>query len=1103
VNTSSAKPLIGRFGVPLLLFPCLLWVTALFGQAARPAVSSAKETQAGGSAPAKASAPDYSSEAFVYEKVLTKAAFAKDGTETADSQVMVKVQSQAGVQKFSVIRFPYASADQKMAVVYVRARKADGTVVNTPLDTIQDMPAAITREAPYYSDVREEQVAVKGLEPGDTLEYEYRSQEKPLTPGEFWFNYDFVREGIALDEELDVSVPKDRQVIVGGGPLKPQLEVESGRRIYRWKTSRLHHETGDDAERVRKSFDSPPADVEITSFRNWAELGEWFRKLAGPRAAPTPEIRAKAADLTKGMTTDAEKLRAIYDYVSLKFRYVGVAFGIGRYQPHAAGEVLNNAYGDCKDKETLLAALLAAAGIKAYPVLINSSHKIDPAVPSPGQFDHVIAAVPQTKGYLWLDTTPEVAPAGYLLLNLRDRQALVIPDEGPSQLVKTPADPPYKTLVTFDADAKLNTAGTLESDMKTDFQDDSEIFLRLALRVTPEQKWNDLLQAISYRLGFGGKVSNATFSTLDSTDPALKISYHYTRKDYPSWSDGKITLPLPQFSLPDAKDTAKKAAKPIDLGAPGDRKYTANVTLPAGYTPVLPAAINLEDDFAEYHTRFSFANGILHGERDLIIKTDKVPVAEAGAYKKFVKTVNDDDTAYVPLNSADASSSSNSVPEKAATLFEQGRKAWSQHDLAGAADDFKKAIAADEKFAGAWSSLGAVHVVQGNTEQGIEEIKKAIAVDPKEVTSYKMLAWAEITLRRQSEALKAWQSVEKVAPDDNEAPEHIAYILMAMKRYSEAVPQLELAVKRDPTNSRVFFALGEAEVRSGHAEKAFDSFAQGLKLDPSPMSLNHVAYDLAMGNQHLDAALGYAQKAVSQQEQKTASLSLDSLTNTDLREMDALAYFWDTLGWVDFRLGHYEEAEKYVLAAWQLAQAPSMADHLGQIYQKEGREAEARKFYAFALAAPQPSSPDLYLFGREVGQGSQTPTLNDNGMPETRRRLLALLKSGSRADQAIWSARNKLTRLRSVQLPKLTRKSAMADLFVLIAAGPRVTAVKFISGPPELRAAVKDLSSARFDDSFPDAGPEKVVRRGVLDCEPAVSYCQFILMTPDSVYSTQ
>src|ERR1019366_5109164 len=112
------------------------------------------------------------------------------------------------------------------------------------------------------------------------------------------------------------------------------------------------------------------------------------------RVEPTPEIPAKAEELTRGATSDDAKIRVLYGFVATKFRYIGVAFGIGRYQPHAATDVLSNGYGDCKDKHTLLAALLAAVGIKAYPVLINSSVTIDPDVPSLNQFDHVITVVP-------------------------------------------------------------------------------------------------------------------------------------------------------------------------------------------------------------------------------------------------------------------------------------------------------------------------------------------------------------------------------------------------------------------------------------------------------------------------------------------------------------------------------------------------------------------------------------------------------------------------------------------------------------------------------------------------------------------------------------
>jgi len=56
---------------------------------------------------------------------------------------------------------------------------------------------------PMYSDLREKYVPVKGLEPGDTLEYSVRWQlEKPLATGQFWIGYQFIKNAIVLDEQL-------------------------------------------------------------------------------------------------------------------------------------------------------------------------------------------------------------------------------------------------------------------------------------------------------------------------------------------------------------------------------------------------------------------------------------------------------------------------------------------------------------------------------------------------------------------------------------------------------------------------------------------------------------------------------------------------------------------------------------------------------------------------------------------------------------------------------------------------------------------------------------------------------------------------------------
>ena len=74
----------------------------------------------------------------------------------------------------------------------------------------------------------------------------------------------------------------------------------------------------------------------------------------------------------------------------------------------------------------------------ASSVLINSSRKLDPDIPSPSQFDHVITLLPMGKEEVWMDTTTEVAPFRLLSFNIRKKQGLVIPVTGAAHLEETP-----------------------------------------------------------------------------------------------------------------------------------------------------------------------------------------------------------------------------------------------------------------------------------------------------------------------------------------------------------------------------------------------------------------------------------------------------------------------------------------------------------------------------------------------------------------------------------------------------------------------------------------------------------------------------------------
>src|SRR5205814_3095355 len=159
-----------------------------------------------------------------------------------------------------------------------------------------------------------------------------------------------------------------------------------------------------------EELESDQPDVQLSSFTDWQKISTWYAKLQSERAVPDDAVKAKAAELTRGAGSEEQKARRLYDFVAQNIRYVSLSFGIGRFQPHAASEVLQNGYGDCKDKHTLLQALLAAEGIRSYPVLIHAYRKIDRDVPSRGQFDHGITAASIGGNLTWLDTTAEVAP---------------------------------------------------------------------------------------------------------------------------------------------------------------------------------------------------------------------------------------------------------------------------------------------------------------------------------------------------------------------------------------------------------------------------------------------------------------------------------------------------------------------------------------------------------------------------------------------------------------------------------------------------------------------------------------------------------------------
>ena len=1053
--------------------------------------------------PPAPAAADYSKEAAVGDFVSTKISFENDGTATTELTLRARVQSDAGVKHYGLETFSYQGATQTIEIAYIRVRKPDGSVVNTPLDNIQDLDAGITRDAPFYSDLREKHAAVKGLSPGDTLEYQVRwHTTKPLAPGQFWYNFDFEHEAIVLDEELEISIPRNRPVKLKSPDYKFAVADSKDRRVYTWKTANLKDHSQESSEskgRDARLGQLPPADVQISSFQSWDEVGRWYWGLQRERAQPTADIRTKYTELAQGTTDSSAILHTLYDFVSLKFRYIGVAFGIGRYQPHAAEDVLSNQFGDCKDKHTLLASLASAGGITVYPALISSSRRLDPDVPSPSQFDHVITAVPKGNGFDWLDTTAEVGPFGYLVPNLRDKQALVMPGDKPAVLVSTPAELPFQGVQKLSVEGKLSPDGTLDAKMKYSAHGDFEVLLRAGFRQVAQPQWKDFVQQLSYGMGFAGTVSDVNATSPEDTRSPFEFSYSYDRKDYPDWSNHRITMPGMRLSVPAVKDDDAGSKTPIWLGSSIDLISDTKVEVPAGYSPDLPSDVVILRDYAEYRSTYRQEGQTIVSHRELKSKMREVPEASRQDYKDFAKNLDEDINRYIVLNSAASplvsmlrDPSTLSLAEALRTLpsssnaeaqkFEKQAFKSMVNNQDAAVEDLKKAVAADPKFARAWVILGSLQMTLAHSDAGLSAFRSAIDSDPTQPVPYQMLASALVNLRRVDEAIEVWRSLLKASPDDPVGVRNLAELLYVDKRYADAVPLLESEVNLDPSAAEPKSRLGIAYLNSGAADKGYALLQELLKANSGTMTLNAVAYELADANVKLPEALDYAQKAVNAEEEASQKIHLPEVALDDFQSASRIASYWDTLGWVHFRLGRLEDAEQYLHSAWTLSQNGVIAGHLGQLYEAKQRKTDAIHMYRLALRA-------------------STSSLSGGDEARIKARLTHLDPSADVSGLKLRnsdSIGNELSEMRSVKLARFYQGSASADFDLLFGPDGKVEEVKRIKGSEKLDDAEKALRSARFPFTFPEGSKAHVLRQGILSCSTYTG-CSIVLLTPEMV----
>jgi len=259
------------------------------------------------------------------------------------------------------------------------------------------------------------------------------------------------------------------------------------------------------------------------SFDTWNDYGKWVYGLIENRDRLSVETEIKMQQLTDTIEDDRDKVKAVYEYMQSKTRYVNIALGIGGFQPLHAYEVDEKGYGDCKALSNYTRALLKSIGITSFYAEIGSGLNREikyPDFASVNQTNHVILCVPMNQDTTWLECTSQTIPFGYIGTSNSDRYALLISEDG-GKLAKTPVYPTTENRRVTISTIKINESGNAHYKVNADFINTEYEDVSGLLQVSQKEQRESLLKKLSFE-GFVMENFNTSNTTLDR--PAASIS---------------------------------------------------------------------------------------------------------------------------------------------------------------------------------------------------------------------------------------------------------------------------------------------------------------------------------------------------------------------------------------------------------------------------------------------------------------------------------------------------------------------------------------------------------------------------------------------------
>lgn len=768
-------------------------------------------------------ADQFASFPAVYEKLEIEHRVGANGSIEETRRASVRIQSETGAQWASQIAIPVRREDAAIEIVSARVEESAGGERVLDSAQLHELPRTGSGFRVY---------AVPGLHPGDRIFSEVHVQYPAAEESKWWANLAPVFDLPLIAGQWTVRLPETGEINFDLWHPAGHHETQPG--VHVWQLANSAAQIG------------PAPWFGLSTFNTWGEVGDWLR--ARQPAADGAWLREQAQRLL-AEDPKARAFETLYMRVAQDVHLLDEPPEASGFRAASPRQTLTANEGNALSKHALLAALLATRNVSCDLAFVATS-PFDVEFPSPGQFEHVLLAIPNEAAWTWLDASWGVARPGALPPELRGRSALLLSDRG-SRIAQVSPAPSGLNWVRATWKGELQPDGNASADLLVELQGDPEVTLRRAYIVGDTA--GPLREMLAHFPRNGAGQAHAVVEAYDLRGPLVIEMPRYLPHFLPTISR-RVSASLQALNYgPDCHCSTSE--QPALLNPPLRAEEIFELRLPPEFRPIPPPPVDRKLAAGSIEVYTTVEGDVLRVrrtvERRAGSKTDAERLDAAIAFDL------QRDRVFERTGAIDVDAALKDKDEE--DLDRLGYDTW-QDDAPLARVILEYAT---RKFPGtkySWFNLGRVYERYGMWEEALRAYDRQIQVDPKDKWAYDYRGKVLSSTRRDREAIEWFERQLTIDPEDYDALRDLGHSYVELGNWAEAEPHLLHALKLQPGSAEILEDLGMVKACRGDVDGAKADFFQAFQ--SCPLAVTPVAWGLAGCGAALDYALILAQGAM-------------------------------------------------------------------------------------------------------------------------------------------------------------------------------------------------------------------------------------------------